>query len=70
MRTVSALNTANINLTGFVERSIAPMVMVALDKLMQERLQKLDAPDPIKPDQKVQKAKKKNLDLLFLYRGY
>ena len=43
--TLSALNTTNINLSGFLERSIAPMTMVAMNKLLQERLQKLDAPE-------------------------
>ncbi len=45
VRTLTALNTANINLSGFLERSIAPMTMVAMNKLLQERLQKLDAPE-------------------------
>lgn len=45
IRTLSALNTANINLSGFLERGIAPMTMVAMNKLLQERLQKLDAPE-------------------------
>ncbi len=45
IRTLSALNTSNVNLSGFLERGIALMTMVAMNKLLQERLQKLDAPE-------------------------
>jgi hypothetical protein len=59
MRTLATLTTANINLSGFLERSIAPMTILAMHKLLQERLQKLDAPE---------KSTKKTRQLDFLFQ--
>jgi hypothetical protein len=69
MRTVEALGTANVNLTQVVERGIAPVALLAMDKLLQERLQNLK---PSKADAKYIKNKTTDvaLDTLFQLEGY
>ena len=42
MRTIAALSTANVNLQLILERAIAPMALLAVEKLLAERLMNLN----------------------------
>jgi hypothetical protein len=42
MRTIAALGTANVNLQLILERAIAPMALLAVEKLLAERLMNLN----------------------------
>lgn len=68
MRTVETLCTANVNLSQTLERGIAPVALLAMDKLLQDRLANLK---PSKGDSKYLKQKgDAALDTLFQMEGY
>ena len=41
MNTFATLNTTNLNIQAILERSLAPVALVAMEKLLQERLSNL-----------------------------
>lgn len=68
MRSVETLGTANVNLSQVLERGITPVALLAMDKLLQERLANLK---PTKGDSKYLKSKADAVvDTLFQMDGY
>ena len=41
VRTMAAVNSANVNVSGVIERAIGPVVKMAMERLLQERMANL-----------------------------